>query len=98
MSRKMHLQKSANAGPVCYRGAIGGALRGEHLTDDYAGFTRAVIRGGACGKCQASKLFAFLNKQAAKTVEPDLSAWEPADDPDAWKAADDALIAKRKTK
>jgi len=41
-----------------------------------------------CDKCEASRLFAFLQKQ-------DLNKWEP-EDPEAWKRQDDALVASRR--
>lgn len=42
-----------------------------------------------CEKCEQSKLFAFLTRREA-------DQWQPVADADAWKAADDALLAKRR--
>ena len=44
-----------------------------------------------CIKCDCSK-------QAALNRRIDAEAWVPVDDPEAWKAADDALIAARNKK
>jgi hypothetical protein len=44
-----------------------------------------------CEKCETSKLFAFLTRK-------DLEKWEPVEDPEAWKAADDALIAAHRAR
>lgn len=90
MTRKMHLKHSQFGGPTCQRGRVGGSLRGEHLSE---GFDDFVERSEElqCARCVASPLFGFLQRQQAKS----LAEWEP-EAPDAWKAADDALVAARR--
>lgn len=94
MSHKEHLKHTANSGPTCQRGRIGGSLRGEHFTVGYAEFSALPVER-RCARCNSSKLFAFLERQTAKALAGD---WEPADDPNAWKAADDAVIAAHRAK
>jgi hypothetical protein len=88
MTLKTHLQHTADSGPTCQRGRAGGTLRGEHMTVGFDDFVRewAALR---CTRCENSKLFAFLERKA-------LEQWVPVSDPNAWKAADDALIAARR--
>lgn len=93
MSRKDHLKHTANSGPTCQRGRTGGALRGEHLTAPFAEF-KALPPARRCARCAASPLFAYLQRQEAKTATVD---WEP-EAPDAWKAADDAVMAAHRAK
>jgi hypothetical protein len=65
--RKAHLQHTVHYGPACKSGRSGGQLRGEHLTwkfDDFA----AMPAEHRCERCSSSKLFAFLQRQAAKKV------------------------------
>lgn len=88
MTRKYHLQDTKHYGPTCQSGRSGAALRGEHITLSYSEFstTAAAFR---CDRCSNSKLFSFLERRAA-------DQWVPVADQDAWKAADDALIATRR--
>lgn len=67
MNRKTHLKHTVNGGPTCQRGRTGGALRGEHITEKFDEFIRewADLR---CSRCENSKLFAFLQRKAAKAV------------------------------
>lgn len=67
MTRKDHLQHTADRGPTCQRGRVGGALRGEHLTVKYSEFA-ATPRELQCERCRNSKLFAFLERQTAKAL------------------------------
>lgn len=65
-TRKDHLKHTTKAGPVCRAGHSGGRLAasgGEHLTLPYAEFAQSAHQ---CAKCKASKLFAFLQRQASK--------------------------------
>lgn len=56
---------------------------GEYLASGYK------VRGAAMRKAAR-----FPVRYSATVVEvEDLNGWEPADDPDAWKAKDAALIA-----
>ena len=88
MNRKEHLRHTKHGGPTCQTGRIGAALRGEHITLKYSEFSTS---NAQCGRCRSSSLFAFLERQEAK----ELDAWIP-EAPDAWIAADAALIAKRR--
>ena len=87
MARKTHLQHTTLGGPTCQRGRRGGALRGEHITVRFDEFIeeRADLQ---CDRCRSSKLFGFLERKADQ--------WIP-EAPDAWIAADAALIAKRRS-
>jgi hypothetical protein len=61
---KFHLQHSINRfGPTCRSGRVGGALHGEHLTRRFQDFIQT-NESQRCERCSASKLFAFLQKQA----------------------------------
>lgn len=91
MAHKAHLEK--NGGAYCQRGRVGGDLRGEHFTFSYAEFAAMPV-AQRCEKCNGSKLFAFLTKQA-DAAKPVADEWVP-EDQDAWKAADAALIASRR--
>jgi len=88
MHRKEHLSHTKHGGPTCKTGRIGAALQGEHITLKYSEFATSAAQ---CARCRSSSLFAFLERQAAK----ELDAWIP-EAPDAWIAADAALIAKRR--
>lgn len=66
--RKDHLKHTVNGGPTCQRGRIGGNLRGEHLTAPFEEFI-ALAPELRCSRCANSKLFAFLQRQAAKKAE-----------------------------
>ena len=64
MTRKIHLKHTVSGGPTCQTGRIGGALRGEHITETYAEFvTRAATV--QCSRCASSSLFKFLARKAA---------------------------------
>jgi hypothetical protein len=91
MFRKDHLQHTVHYGPTCQSGRSGGSLRGEHITLPAAEFL-ALAPELRCVRCASSKLFAFLKRQADKQAATD---WQ-AEAPDAWKAADDALIAQHR--
>jgi len=59
--RKTHLQHTVKFGPTCQNGRVGGSLRGEHITVKFEEFIKAEVR---CERCDCSKLFAFLKRQA----------------------------------
>jgi hypothetical protein len=64
MPRKIHLEHTAHRGPTCQTGRIGGALRGEHITERFSEFvTRA--NELQCSRCRSSSLFKFLARKAA---------------------------------
>jgi hypothetical protein len=63
--RKDHLTHTVRGGPTCQSGRSGGSLRGEHLTVPAAEFL-ALAPEQRCTRCTSSKLFAFLQRQAAK--------------------------------
>jgi hypothetical protein len=68
MNRKDHLQHTVRGGPTCQSGRSGGSLRGEHITLPASEFL-ALAPEFRCNRCASSKLFAFLQRQAAKKVE-----------------------------
>lgn len=63
--RKDHLTHTVRGGPTCQSGRSGGSLHGEHLTIPAAQFL-ALDPELRCTRCASSKLFAFLQRQAAK--------------------------------
>lgn len=63
--RKDHLTHTVRGGPTCQSGRSGGSLRGEHFTLPAAQFL-ALDPELRCARCASSKLFAFLQRQAAK--------------------------------
>ena len=65
MTRKDHLQHTVKYGPTCQSGLSGGSLRGEHLVQPFASFVD-LAPWFQCKRCRSSKLFAFLQRQAAK--------------------------------
>jgi len=65
--RKEHLQHTVKYGPTCKSGRSGGSLRGEHITLPASEFL-ALSQDLRCERCCSSKLFAFLQRQAAKKV------------------------------
>jgi hypothetical protein len=68
MNHKDHLKHTVRGGPACQSGRSGGSLRGEHLTLPAAEFL-ALAPEYRCNRCASSKLFAFLQRQAAKKAE-----------------------------
>ena len=65
LNMKNHLKHTVHFGPTCQSGRSGGSLRGEHFTYPAADFL-AMPSDLRCAKCEKSKLFAFLQRQAAK--------------------------------
>jgi hypothetical protein len=65
MTRKTHLKHTSKFGPVCQAGHSGARINGEHFTGPYSEFVAAPA-DQQCAKCKASKLFAFLERQAGK--------------------------------
>jgi hypothetical protein len=63
--RKYHLRHTVHSGPTCQTGRMGAALRGEHITEQFSEFVTRPA-DWQCSRCAASKLFAFLTRQAAK--------------------------------
>lgn len=98
MARQIHLNKSGSG--FASKTACGRNLLRTPMSTDWAGF-RAEGQQCRCVKCDESKFAEFHRKQDAKQEgrddwKPDLDAWVPVDDPDAWKKADDALFAGRR--
>lgn len=89
MSHKIHLQHTTHSGPTCQTGRAGASLRGEHITLPFAEFIERPEQL-RCSRCEASKLFAFLERKSA-------DAWIPEPD-GAWMAYDDALVAAHRAK
>lgn len=65
MTRKEHLQHTLHGGPTCQTGRAGGSLRGEHITLSWDEFA---VSPHQCSRCRSSKLFSFLERQAAKAL------------------------------
>lgn len=65
MTHKHHLQDTVKYGPTCQSGRSGGSLRGEHFTFRFVEFL-ATPAEQRCDRCASSKLFSFLQRQAAK--------------------------------
>ncbi len=86
MTLAMHLKKSGSG--MSSMTACGRNTVRTPMSTNWEGFKNTFVR---CEKCEQSKLFSFLTRQ-------DIEAWVPVEDENAWKAADDALIAKRKAK
>lgn len=85
MAYMMHLDKSGSG--MASRTACGRNILRTPLSTNWAGFTgeRKEYR------CENSSFAAFMSKK-------NKNEWVPVDDPDAWKKADDALIAAHKAK
>ena len=86
MSLALHLHSGGSG--MAAKTACGRNILRTPLVTSWEGFKTESVR---CVKCEKSNLFAFLTRK-------DLEKWVPVADPDAWKAADDALIAARKAK
>lgn len=84
MSLQVHLNKSGSG--MASMTACGRNILRTPISTNWEGFKTEASR---CEKCVGSKLFAFLSRK-------DADQWVPVADPDAWKAADDALIAARR--
>ena len=68
MARKDHLQHTVKFGPTCKGGRFGAGLGGgEHITLPAKQFL-ALAPELRCERCASSKLFAFLQRQAAKAA------------------------------
>lgn len=67
-NRKDHLQHTVKFGPTCKGGRFGGGLSGEHITVPASEFL-TLAPEQRCDRCASSKLFAFLQRQAAKKLE-----------------------------
>ena len=83
MSLQVHLNKSGSG--MASMTACGRNILRTPLSVNWSEFK---FETEQCEKCRTSKLFAFLERK-------DQDAWVPVEDPDAWKKADDALIASR---
>lgn len=82
--RQMHLNKSGSG--MAARTACGRSVQRTPMSCDWAGF-KLTPSDQQCVKCADSK-------QAELNERRDADLWVP-EHPDAWKAADDALIAAR---
>jgi len=84
MTLQIHLHSTGSG--MAAKTACGRNILRSPLATTWEGFKTEANR---CVKCEQSKLFSFLTRK-------DLDKWVPVEDPDAWKAADDALIASRR--
>ena len=87
-ARVTHLNKSGSG--WASKTACGRGLLRTPISTDWEGFKNEAAKY-QCVKCAASK-------QAELNARRDLAAWEPVADADAWKAADDALIAAHRAR
>lgn len=87
-TRQLHLNKSGSG--MASMTACGRNILRTPLSASWEEF-KAERPEYRCIKCDDSK-------QAALNRRIDAEAWVPVDDPEAWKAADDALIAARNQK
>lgn len=81
MTLQTHLHSTGSG--MASKTACGRNILRTPLSTNWEGFKTEANR---CEKCEQSKLFAFL-------ARADQKKWEPVEDPNAWKAADDALLA-----
>lgn len=85
--RKDHLKSTTGGRAVC-AGRRTGYGR-EYIVLPFAEFKASTVQ---CGKCKSSKLFSHLTAKDAPARD-----WEP-EHPDAWKEADDKLLAAHRAK
>lgn len=85
MARQMHLNKSGSG--MASRTACGRNILRTPMSCGWEGF-KLEPAGRQCEKCATSK-------QAELNARRDADQWAP-EHPDAWKVADDALIAARR--
>ncbi len=83
MTHQLHLNKSGFG--MASKTACGRNVIRTPMSTNWEGFKDATYQ---CIKCAESK-------QAALNLRRDLEQWIP-EGPDAWKAADDALVAARR--
>lgn len=86
MKLALHLNKSGSG--MSSKTACGRNILRTQLSANWNDFKAYDHR---CIKCDESK-------QAALNTRRDAAQWEPIADQDAWKAADDALIAAHRAK
>lgn len=86
MTLQTHLHSTGSG--MASKTACGRNILRTPLSTNWKGFKTEINR---CKKCEQSKLFAFLTRV-------DQDQWEPVEDPNAWKAADDALIAAHRAR
>ena len=84
MTLQPHLHSTGSG--MASKTACGRNILRTPLSTSWEGFKTEAAR---CEKCEQSKLFAFFSRK-------DQNQWVPAEDVNAWKAADDALVAKRR--
>ena len=101
MAHQMHLSKSGSG--MSIRTACGRNILRTPMSMNWAGFS-ALPTEQRCAKCNASKqaevnarMEARKAAEAAPAPAGEYGEWEPLPD-DAWKAADDALIAAHRAK
>jgi hypothetical protein len=84
MALQIHLHSTGSG--MASKTAYGRNILRTPMSAPWADFKNETER---CAKCEQSKLFTFLLRR-------DADQWVPVEDQDAWKAADDALIAARR--
>ena len=97
--RKLHLNKSGSG--FASKTACGRNLLRTPMSGDWEMF-KAEPFTNQCDKCAASAHAAFHfrqdQKKASKFQAPADDSWVPVEDPNAWMAADKAMIAAHKAK
>jgi hypothetical protein len=94
MTHVLHLKK--NGSGMSSRTACGRNILRTPCSLPWEGFKAE--SGNQCAKCAASKFAAFMTKHDAKAAPAgEFGDWIP-ESPDAWKAADDALIAAHRAR
>jgi len=73
--------------------ACGRGMLRTPMSVNWAGFT-GEREEHRCARCNASTYADYMRRRTGA----DLAAWEPVEDADAWKAADDALIAAHRAR
>ena len=92
MTHQMHLNKSGSG--MASRTACGRNILRTPMSLAWAGF-KLTPRDQQCELCACSKYAAVNTKSDERKAFGD---WEPVDNPDAWKAQDDALLAAYRAK
>ena len=87
----MHLNKGGEG--WASQTACGRGMLRTHMSVDWKDYVNEPMKY-RCARCEASKYADFMRRRTCA----DLAAWEPVEDADAWKAADDALIAAHRAR
>lgn len=95
MSRVIHLNKSGRG--MASMTACGRNILRTPLSTNWEGY-KETPKEQRCAKCEASKQAEVNRKSDARKEAEEAAKWEPVEDPNAWMAADAALIAAKRNK